>query len=161
VPPLFALLVASAITFLPSNDVAGALYCPSGVYVIEGNPFPLKAFRKGSLLRLALPYRRPDWRLKVKYVFRRGESVRIRLKHALPFPQTQIGLVKICMNDGRSETCKEAPKQAWQLYWDEKTRTLWINLTHKGPLKAVRVKLSFGEGDCGGYLRYEAKKLPW
>jgi len=77
--------------------------------------------------------------------------VREALKDPRPFPRTQIALIEVCL-DGR---CQEKPKTAWQTHWDPQSRTLWINLTHRGPLKRVAVRLVFGEGECGGYLYYE------
>jgi len=141
----------------PGDEAGGVLYCPDGVYLLSEKPLALKAFRKGTLLRLALPYRRPEWRLRVRYVFRRGQMTREVLEAPRPFPKTQIALIEVCL-DG---TCTEKPKPSWQTHWDAQSRTLWINLTHQGPLKRAAVRLTFGEGECGGYLYYENHNLPW
>ncbi len=153
------LLLALVFGFaLPTEGKAGGvLYCPDGIYLLSEAPLGLKAFRKGKLLRLALPYRRAEWRLSVRYVFQKGHMVRETLKTPRPFPRTQIALIEICL-DGR---CREKPKAAWQTHWDPKSRTLWINLTHLGPLKKAAVRLTFGDGECGGYLYYENTGLPW
>ncbi|HFB39353.1 MAG TPA: hypothetical protein ENJ76_02930 [Oceanithermus sp.] len=153
-----ALLLFALGFALPTEREAGSvLYCPDGVYLLSEEPLSLKAFRKGALLRLALPYRRAEWRLSVRYVFHRGRMVREVLKTPRPFPRTQIALIEVCL-DGR---CQEKPKTAWQTHWDPQSRTLWINLTHRGPLKRVAVRLVFGEGECGGYLYYQKDGLPW
>ncbi len=146
---------------LGDRDAAGVLYCPDGVYPFGTGYLPMKAFRKGTLLRLALPYRRKDWRLGLRYVFRRGRMVPQRLKAPRPFPKVQIGLIEVCLQDGGKPRCHEGPKARWHAYWDPATATLWLRLAHRGPLKAVRVVLRFGEGACGGYLRYRVRDLPW
>ncbi len=154
-----ALVLALYLGFsLPlAGEAGGVLYCPDGVYLLSEKPLPLKAFRKGVLLRLALPYRRPEWRLKIRFVFRHGRMVREELETPRPFPKTRIALIQVCL-DGR---CREQHKSAWSTHWDERTRTLWVNLKHRGPLKHVAVRLTFGEGECGGYLYYERSNLPW
>ncbi len=143
------------------KDAAGVLYCPDGVYPFGNGALPLKAFRKGALLRLALPYRRADWRLSRRYVFQGERMVAQRLRPPRPFPKVQIGLVEVCLKGGQGWRCRERPKTDWKAHWDAKTRTLWLTLTRRGPLKAVRVTLRFGEGACGGYLAYRADDLPW
>jgi len=159
---VYALVLAAFLGFalpLPEEgkEAGGVLYCPDGVYLLSETPLPLKVFKKGTLLRLALPYRRPDWVLSVRYVFKNGEMVREALKTPRPFPKTQIALIEVCL-DGR---CEERPKARWTTHWDAKHRTLWINLQQAGALKQVSVRLTFGEGECGGYLYYEKDGLPW
>ncbi len=157
---MLALLAALALS-LPTQGTPGAvLYCPDGIYTLPG-PLPLKVFKKGRLLKLALPYRRPDWRLTVRYRFVRAEIVREVLKKPRPFPKTQIALVRICMKGPQGWSCVERPKKDLKTHWDEKSRTLWIFLEQRGPLEAVEVRLVFGEGECGGYLLYEKDGLPY
>jgi len=134
------LALATNVALLFPFDAAAVLFCPSGVHVFSEDPLPLKAFRKQELLRIALPYRRDDWELD-----------------GHPFPNTQVAAIEVCL-DG---VCEERPKPEWNTHWDNKSKTLWINLEHYGPLKHVRVRLFLGEGECGGYLTYEAKNLPW
>jgi len=148
-------------SLLDPGDAAGVLYCTDGVYPFGTGTLPLKAFRKGALLRLALPYRRPGWRLSLRYVFRYGQMIPERLKSPRPFPEVRIGVIEICLNAGSRTRCQERPKSDWKTHWDPSTATLWLNLEYRGPLKAVRVTLRFGEGDCGGFLRYRAEGLPW
>lgn len=166
--PVIALVLTLAIAapvdldaLLDPGDAAGVLYCTDGVYPFGSGNLPLKAFRKGTLLRLALPYRRPSWRLGLRYVFRYGRMIPERLKKPRPFPQVRIGLIEICLDPGSGARCQERPKPDWNAYWDPGTATLWLNLEYRGPLKGVRVTLRFGEGACGGFLRYRAEGLPW
>ena len=155
-----AALILALLLGLPlssGDEAGGVLYCPDGVYLLSEKPLSLKAFRKGTLLRLALPYRRPEWRMNVRFAFRKGRMVWETLETPRPFPRTRIALVKVCLGD----RCREGPKAGWKTHWDERTRTLWIHLTHRGPIKRVSVRLVFGEGECGGYLYYEKDGLPW
>jgi len=140
---------------LSGEDVGGVLYCPDGVYIFSEAPLPLKVFQKGSLVRIALPYRRDDWKLSARYVFRNGEMVEEPLDRPKSFPKTQVALIEVCIN-GR---CEEKPKSAWTTHWDPKTRTLWITLHYPAQVQRVSVRLVFGDGDCGGFLYYESDGL--
>ena len=160
---VLALLVSAmlALSIPPESEAGGVFYCPDGVYLLSESPLELKAFRKGEILKLALPYRRPDWRLVVRYEFARGKMRREELSKPRPVPRVNPALVRVCLNPGKRWLCWEAPRERWRLENDPATRTLWLEMVYRGPLKAARVKLSFGDGECGGYLYYENDELPW
>ena len=146
---------------IPPEATRGALFCPSGIYPIAGGPLKAKAYRKGELLRIALPYLQPDWRLRDYYTFYAQTPIKHAAEPPRRFPELTVAAVGICTTStDNKEKCTKQLRQALDLQYDAIDHILWIPLRYTGALKSLRVTLNF-EGRCGGYLLYASGPLPW
>ena len=146
---------------IPPEATRGALFCPNGIYPITGGPLKAKVYRKGELLRIALPYLQPNWMLGDYYTFYAQTPIKHTAKPPRRFPELTVAAVGICTTgtDGK-EKCTKQLRQALDLQYDSTNHMLWIPLRYTGALKSLRVTLNF-EGRCGGYLLYASGPLPW
>ncbi|AEB11941.1 hypothetical protein Marky_1201 [Marinithermus hydrothermalis DSM 14884] len=148
---------------LPEEATRGVLYCPDGIYPLTGDPLPAKVYRKGTLVRVVLPYDRANWSLPIRYGYRNGQPVRYVLRTPRPFPDQALSLVTVCYDDGngREMQCRDLFKGVDDIQYDPTAHVLWISFHYGGPIKRLEATVHYADGRCGGHVRYVAVPPLW